>query len=134
MIGIIFFILIFMWFEHYRYEPEDDKAEKLFQKGETFGVNPNELEDGPANPTNKEKEKSPEERMKEQQEKQEKQDEALKKLRTTEGTERANETATASQSLDQDVWPPVDFDDDDSVLHSQIGNTEGGTTLDNKKS
>lgn len=127
------FNFIYMSFEKYepKFDIEDtENANKLFQKSEKHGVNTKELADGPANPTNVEKEKTAEEKSQEQKEKQEKQQQTLNNLQKVEGVERQSEIASANQNLNQDMWPPISFDDTDSLVRSQIGKTEGGTSVD----
>lgn len=113
-----------------KFEPKFDDYKLKLNKPEDWDVNPNELADGPANPTNKlEKEKNPEKESQEK-EKQKKQQEVLNNLQKTESGIRQSEVASANKNLNQDIWPPVSFDDTDSILASQIGRTEGATSLD----
>lgn len=51
------------------------------------------------------------------------------KIAQAENPKRQAEIQKAEANLDVDVWPPM-TDDTDSYSQSQIGNTEGSTSLE----
>lgn len=70
----------------------------------------------------------------EQQEQDKKREEVLRgareKIAQTEQPQQQIAQKQASESLNVDMWPPISFEDDTSMLAQQnVGNTEGGRSL-----
>lgn len=99
-----------------------------------YGVDKEATADGKSNPEFGEVSKEKAEQQKEADKKkveemQEKMNSAKEKISQAENPERQAEVAQAESALESDFWPPL-LDDTDSYAKSQIGHTEGSTSLE----
>lgn len=119
-----------MSFEKYVPDYEDKaNAARMQKEAWDFGVNNKESADEAAN-----SEVDIQKLRQEQQEQDKKREEVLRgareKIAQIEQPQQQIAQEQASESLNVDMWPPISFEDDTSMLAQQnVGNTEGGRSL-----